>query len=568
MIPGECESESVSKTLEFAYNDWCALRFGASGANSPGTWLNYFDTETHLMRPRYQGGWLTPFDPTMVTNHFTEANAWQYSFFVPHDINGLIRQHGGKEPFIAKLDELFTHSSATTGREQSDISGMIGQYAQGNEPSHHVAYLYNYAGAPWKTQAIVRKIMDSLFFNRPDGICGNDDCGQMSAWYVMSAMGLYQVCPGKPEYAIGTPLFPRATIQLENSKSFVIEADKPTAKRKYIATTRLNGQSYPKSWITHLDLDTGGALALTMGTLPNTEWGKSGKYRPDTSGIKVNFVAVPLIDSLPTVFNDPIVVRLSCPTPGATIYYTVERSDQLPLSMVDGVVTCDVPDTVSTAFHQERMLYGKEPIILKDRWNRISAMARKEFNVGGGWSSNDQYTFLVEEHDSRMLTRQFFRHTPIGRLALRTRYQPQYTGGGDQALVDGLRGPTDFHLGAWQGYERDDLDAVLDLGAVKTVSEAGLGCLQDNNAWIFYPTSVSFSFSIDGKRFTGEKVISNAIPPEKEGALLQTLTASGLDARARYIRVHAKNLAVCPPWHKGAGGKAWIFADEILVTAK
>ena len=170
------------------------------------------------MWAKVNGAWAVPFDPTAVTVHYTEANAWQYSFFAPQDIGGLVDAMGGPDAFEKRLDMLFSASTSLRGRDQADISGLVGQYAQGNEPSHHVAYLYNYVGAPWKTQAVVRHIMDTLFTARPDGICGNDDCGQMSAWYVMSALGFYQVTPGQPVYAIGSPFFRSATIHLENGE--------------------------------------------------------------------------------------------------------------------------------------------------------------------------------------------------------------------------------------------------------------------------------------------------------------------------------------------------------------
>jgi predicted alpha-1,2-mannosidase len=209
-VPGERESEGVSKTLEYAYDDWCI----AGLADALGEtvvrdryleraqgWRHLLDPATGFMRPRINGRFKTPFDPSEVDFHFTEANSWQYSFFVPQDIAGHIEALGGRARYAAKLDSLFTVSSRTTGREQADITGLIGQYAHGNEPSHHIAYLYDYAGQPWKTQAMVRRILDSLYTTGHDGLAGNEDCGQMSAWYVMSALGLYAVTPGQEQYA-------------------------------------------------------------------------------------------------------------------------------------------------------------------------------------------------------------------------------------------------------------------------------------------------------------------------------------------------------------------------------
>lgn len=219
VVLADDEHESVSKTLEYAYDDWCVAQVADWLLNhhdrstikeedlldikekfleSSQYWRNVFDPSTGFARPRLNGRWLTPFEPREVNNHFTEGNSWQYSFFVPHDVVGLMRAMGGPTKFVAKIDSLFAAPSQTTGRTQADLTGMLGQYAHGNEPSHHIPYLYALAGRPDKTEAAVRRIMNSLYSSRPDGLCGNDDCGQLSAWYVLSALDLYPVCPGAP----------------------------------------------------------------------------------------------------------------------------------------------------------------------------------------------------------------------------------------------------------------------------------------------------------------------------------------------------------------------------------
>ena len=210
------EHESVSKTLEYAYDDWCIAQM-AQILNKPKdyeyfmqrsqNWKNLFNWENTFIQPKKNGGWDKPFDPREVNNNYTEANAWQYTFFVPQDIPGMIAAYGGPEKFEAKLDEMFTTESKTTGREQVDITGLIGQYAHGNEPSHHVAYLYNYVGKPEKTKEKVQYILDNFYKNTPDGLIGNEDCGQMSAWYVLSAMGIYQVTPGIEFWTTINPTF-------------------------------------------------------------------------------------------------------------------------------------------------------------------------------------------------------------------------------------------------------------------------------------------------------------------------------------------------------------------------
>ncbi|MCP5045871.1 MAG: glycoside hydrolase family 92 protein, partial [bacterium] len=252
-IPAGEESESVSKTLEYAYDDWCIAQMAKALGKTEDYkyylqraqyYKNLFDPSTGFMRARMKGTWFTPFDPAEVNFNYTEANAWQYSLFVPQDVQGLIRLMGGKEKFIAHLDGLFSADSQTTGRQQADITGLIGQYAHGNEPSHHMAYLYCYANQPWKTQQLVRRILDTLYTDKPDGLSGNEDCGQMSAWYIMSAMGFYPVTPGQDTYVIGTPLFKRTVIDVGNGEIFTISANKVSAQNIYIQSASLNGQPW------------------------------------------------------------------------------------------------------------------------------------------------------------------------------------------------------------------------------------------------------------------------------------------------------------------------------------
>jgi predicted alpha-1,2-mannosidase len=227
------EHESVSKTLEYAYDDWCIAQM-AQILNKQDdyhyfmkrsqNWKNIFDWETRFMRPKKNGGWDKPFDPREVNNNFTEGNSWQYSFFVPQNIDEMIEAYGGPEKFEARLDEMFNSESKTTGREQVDVTGLIGQYAHGNEPSHHMAYLYNYVGKPEKTKEKVHYILNEFYKNTPDGLIGNEDCGQMSAWYVLSAMGIYNVSPGniEPSWSTTEPYFKNIKVNFENKTSEII----------------------------------------------------------------------------------------------------------------------------------------------------------------------------------------------------------------------------------------------------------------------------------------------------------------------------------------------------------
>jgi len=284
------DGQNVSRTLEYAYDDWCigqvARKLGKTEDYKYFTgralsYKNLFDPETHFMRPR-SGGFLTPFDPYKVDHNYTEGNAWQYSFYVPQDISGQMKLLGGKEKLAAFLDTLFTTSSKLTGHKQPDISGMIGQYVHGNEPSHQIAYEWNYAGQAYKTQSMVRRIMNEMYRDQPDGLSGNEDCGQMSAWYIFSALGFYPVCPGSDHYAIGSPVLDKAVVHLENGKTFTVTAANNQKANVYINSAKLNGTSYTKSYITYNDIKNGGELNFEMSAQPNKNWGTGDSDVPVT----------------------------------------------------------------------------------------------------------------------------------------------------------------------------------------------------------------------------------------------------------------------------------------------
>lgn len=277
---------SASRTVEYAYDDWCIARMAeAIGRDELRSiydhrsqfYRNVFDEESRFIRGRNSTGqWQPNFQPDAITGEFVEGNSWHYSWFAPHDIRGLIGLMGGDENFSEKLDELFSRQ----GREHMDVSGLIGQYAHGNEPSHNFAYLYSYAGQAWKTQQRVSQITHDLYSDMPDGVCGNEDCGQMSAWFVFSAMGFYPVCPGQPMYAIGSPAFPSVEIDLGEGESFVVAAANVSRESLYIQSTTLNGKPYGSSFLTHADLMEGGKLSIEMGPEPNKQWASNANNRP------------------------------------------------------------------------------------------------------------------------------------------------------------------------------------------------------------------------------------------------------------------------------------------------
>jgi len=292
-IPADSSVESVAMGLEYSIDDSgiaaMAKKMGRTDdyqyfSKRAQNYRNYFDPKTHFMRARLnQNQFRTPFSPfesRHAVGDYTEGNAWQYTWLVPQDVKGLIALQGGDQAFTRKLDSLFI-AKGSMGKESSpDISGLIGQYAHGNEPSHHITYLYAYAGQPWKTAEKVRFIMDNFYTDKPDGIIGNEDVGQMSAWYVLSALGFYQVNPTSGVYVFGSPLFNEATVKLAQGKMLHIVAKNNSAKNMYIQNASFNGIKYTRSYITYQDLVQGGDLVFEMGSKPSATWGTLAADRP------------------------------------------------------------------------------------------------------------------------------------------------------------------------------------------------------------------------------------------------------------------------------------------------
>ena len=529
-IAMEDERESVSKVLEYAYDDWCvaqvARMLGETSDHArynarAQSYKNVFDFSSGFMRPRSNGGWLEPFDPREVTFGFTEANSWQYTFFVPHDIDGLIELMGGREKFASKLDQMFAAESRTTGREQVDITGLIGQYAHGNEPSHHMAYLYNYVGQPWKTQSRVRQIMDQFYKPEPDGLIGNEDCGQMSAWYVLSAAGFYPVTPGSTLYAIGSPLFPELRFNLENGKSFVVRAMNASERNVYIQSASLNGTPYNKSYLQHGDLMNGGELVFQMGPRPNPLWGSGPGREPFSRIDSPRIVPAPVIQAAGQTFRGRLEISL---VGLGNLHYTTD---------------------------------GTEPGINAPRFTRPVFIDADTTVKAVAIAPNMQRSLVV--------TARYHRIPHDRKIALQSSYSSQYTGGGDLALIDGIRGTANWSGGRWQGYQGKDFVAVVDLGAIQNISRIGAGFLQDAGSWIWMPSRVEIELSIDGRTFGPAFSIANEVPEKQEGVVTKDFVKTIPPQRARYIRLRAVNFGKIPAWHPGSGGDAWIFMDEIVI---
>ena len=532
-VPAEKEHESVSKTLEYAYDDWCIAQVALSMEEHEISleyleraqfYKNLYDPSTGFMRPKRNGNWVSPFDPFEVSGNYTEANAWQYNLFVPHDINSLNTLYGNTTSLSNKLDSLFNASSEISGRQQPDIDGMIGQYAHGNEPSHNFAYLYNYTGEPWKTQQLVSRITSDLYKNEPDGLSGNEDCGQMSSWYVFSALGIYPTVPGIAEYTIGTPTVKAADIKLENGNTFKIHTENLSSTNFYVQSVSLNGLALQRSFIYHEEIMKGGSLVLTMGDTPTKNWHNEPIEAPSSMISSKRITITPIIEGGDMTFLDSTSIRIYSNEPEAKIYYTVDGSE---------------PDQNSSEYIS--------PFTI-DTTTVIKTIA-----------------YIENRLPSKVVQADFIK-IPYGRkIELVSQFSHLYTGNSQMALIDYLHGSSNFRDG-WQGFYEVDLEATVDLGKIREVNEVSVGFLQDNYSWIFYPRELIIELSRDGKHFDHKVIIENFADPMADGLITQTLGTNYPDLKARYVKIKAVSMGTCPDWHKGAGNPAWLFADEININ--
>jgi len=534
-IPAEKEHESVSKTLEYAYDDWCIAQ--AAEALEKGDisleyleraqyYKNLYDPKTGFMRPKRNGNWIKTFDPFEVSGNYTEANAWQYNLFVPHDINSLNTLYGQETSLSNKLDSLFSASSVISGRQQPDIDGMIGQYAHGNEPSHNFAYLYNYTDEPWKTQELVHKITTELYHNNPDGLSGNEDCGQMSSWYVLSALGIYPTVPGLAEYTIGTPTVKTASLKLENGNTFKIHTENLSKTNFYVQSVSLNGRALNRSYLHHEEIMKGGSLVLIMGGTPAKEWHNKAIEAPTAKVSGKQITITPILEGGEMTFLDSTSISIYSIEPEAKIYFTVDGT---------------TPDSSSAKYIA--------PFAI-DTTTVIKAIA-----------------YIDDRLPSRIAQADFIK-IPYGRkIELKNQFSHLYTGNSQMALIDHLHGSANFRDG-WQGFQEVDLEATVDLGKLRVIDSVSIGFLQDHYSWIFYPRELIIELSRDGKHFDHKVIIENFVDSKADGLITLTLGTSYPDIKARYVKIRAVSMKNCPDWHKAAGHPAWLFADEININTK
>jgi predicted alpha-1,2-mannosidase len=525
-ISADRESESVSKTLEYAYDDACIARMAEAmgrpevarefGRRSQA-WRHLLDPETRFFRPRRNGQWLRPYDPRRVDFHHTEANGWQYRFAAPHHAPEHVEAMGGDEAFEAALDSLFTIDSATTGREQPDITGRIGQYAHGNEPSHHVAWLSHFTGHPQRSADRVARVLRDFYAPTPDGLIGNEDCGQMSSWYVLAALGLYDVAPTSKQWLVIPPRHERMSVRFEDGRTFTTRR----VGRGEVARVTWNGEPLRRSFLWHDEIVGGGELVFELGE-PG-DWGAAPDARPGTHDGAPPIVPAPWAEAESDRFRGRLEVALAGAVPGAGLRWTDDPdADPAAGRVYDAPLALDATTTLRfVAIDGER----ESPVVTA----RFDAIAH-------------DWTVRVEAEPN-----------------------PQYTAGGPDALLDGRRGPEDWRTGSWQGYEGRDFVAVVDLRRPTRIERAGASFLQDMRSWIWMPAELIVEASEDGRSFVEAGRVGHDVPDDVDDVVLRDLEVP-LDGRPiRSLRFRARNPGPVPAWHPGAGGESFVFVDELLV---
>lgn len=532
-LDAESDNESVSKTLEYAYDDWCIaemarlasaqrdslndfaiVHYGDSStflsygdiietySRRSESWRNLMDGEGY-MHAKKNGGFVTPFDPREVNNHYTEANCCQYSTYVPHNVEGWIEALGGKEKAEAFLDGIFEGKSDMTGRNQSDITGLIGQYAHGNEPSHHAAYLYTYLGKPEKSQKLVNQILTTLYNTKPDGLCGNEDCGQMSAWYVLSACGLYPVCPGSGEFVTTKPLFKKAIIHRSCSDA-LMDHDLAIDTKSWPCGKFFVPGNFEKQ--TNDQFHETSILSSTEGN---------------------NITPLPYFGDWKQRFDGTASIKILCPDREAELYYTLDGTtpNRESSTRYTGPFSVEEDVTINAIAYSEKTGYSK-------------VVTQK----------------LTQFHADK-------------KLYYLTRPEQQYIENGEEGLIDRIYGTENYRIGGWQGWQKD-MEVKVDLLEEKIVGEVGVDCLENMKSWIFFPQAISVEYSTDGTNYSPFGEVENTeYPPTKQREELSTratFNVKGL-ARCRYLRIKAKNYGAMPDWHVSAGEQAWLFVDEIEI---
>jgi len=520
------ESESVSKTLEYAYDDGCIAELAKFYGDSllykkykarASAYKSVINPSSGLVHPRDNGHFLENTNPREVNSHFTEANAWQYSFAPVHDLRGWLEflgsgdKEAGRKRLKKNLDGLFSESSETTGRNQADITGLIGQYAHGNEPSHHIAYLYNITETPWKTQEIVSSVLDNFYSDKPDGYIGNEDCGQMSAWYIMSSLGFYPLAPGWPAYMLTSPKWSNSVLTLPNGKKLRI---RKTGEGKYIQSLAVNGKDYKKNWISHDQLLKGGEWVFEASSAPS-EWGSDEFFETSTG---LDIAPAPVID-VPRRFEKKAKVNIEFP-------------EGNPVAWKSGQDALNQPTDKYTV-NESGNLYA-----CSDRQSGKGHISKASFTK----KPNDWTAEIIEGAPNS-----------------------QYEAGGPSALVDGIYGDLDWRKGEWIGIQGQDVEIELSHKKGALVQGLRLNLLKDIKSWIALPDTVELYKKSGANYVLLEMKVLDSLPLREDESALYSVDFQIAPEELSHLRIKLSNPGTLPDWHPGKGGETFIFLDEIQI---
>lgn len=523
-ISMEHGSESVSKTIENATDYYALNLIHNTDRYEQKYYQNLYNPETGFYQAKQNGSFTRIFDPYEVNFNYTEANAWQYLFGAHHDIEGMMECFNRDEKSInfpktkypkhaieIKLDSLFGAKNVTTGREQPDITGLIGQYAHGNEPSHHIAYLYNYCNRNDKTQRRVKQIIKNFYTDKPDGLCGNEDCGQMSAWYVFSALGFYPVNPVLSTFQSGFPQFNQAILNIPGKKKINIE------RVQYV-------KNYLVSNLTINDSEIQNEFSLTGGDKIKFYF-DSKKYLqliPKEISEKETYVPLPYLRHSEQVFDDSTWLDIISFSKEGIEYSTDSN-------------------------FKKRYLY-KKPVVIK---SPITYYFRN--TPTSNWASNS------------MIQKAVFTKKPVGFYHyIETPYDAQYSAGGSKALFDGLSGSLDFRDGRWQGYWGKDVIIQLKIINPEKIQGLKIRCLQDQNSWIILPSVIKVFVSNDGYNYNMIELLSHSKDKNTDKSIDHTFITEKIQGY-KFIELKIINSGALPSWHLSSGSNSWIFIDEIRV---
>ncbi len=537
---------SVSKTTEYNYHDYVIAKVAEKLGKTKEVEefhkrsLGYralFNTDDGYLYPVYSTGTMRKLDLTTWDNlipNYVSGNIWAYSAYTPHDMNGAIQLHGGKEKYDAWLDKVFSDTLSIGGAQHVDISGFIGKYGHGDEPGHQMPYLYNYVGQPWKGQKYINEVVATMYSDKPDGLINNEDLGQMSAWYIFSTLGFYPVAPASLNYQLGAPYHENAAINLENGNTFTVKAINLSEDDFYVQSVKLNGEAYNKTYVHYQDIMAGGVLEFTMGASPNKEWGSLdestsiGKVSKEKPEIFVKATASPYDINHSFFFSDRHIATLKSNDSEADIYYTIDGSTP-----------------TSTSNKYEFPLEIKENCILK------AVAIKKGLNVSKVYE--------------KPLFRSIFPSLKDGypKYKMNNWSEPNYGKLDGTMLFDEITGSKSYGDAKWTGL-KTGFDVEIDLGQKEIIEHVSVGVLTDIGSWIFPAKSIQVygGTSKETIKIIGEisvpktdsypKEVNRHLIPLKKGAY-------------KYLKIKIYPFGIAPEWHGAVGKKVWLFVDEIMV---